>query len=286
VPQTRVRKPSKRLQEVDPLAPLTPVPPRAKVQRKVPGKTKTQVPITKFAASQIQSSQNKTAARVLFTPRASQHRTHPNPADESPPSPTPHRPQQFPTSSPDSSASESEAEDTARIRLERLNLQPRAALGSQSPRAGPHSKPTASSKYKPKGGAKDVWQFFKKEPGCNICVICQCVTDFIFLITNKLNYFYRQAHAADPTHHISSFKDTTSTSNMRKHLFTDHIAEWVKLCEDLNIPIIAPAAISAIHKFRKEPVPTPLESERPQYSKQAFIDAIVDFVVGDDQVCH
>jgi len=165
-------------------------------------------------------------------------------------------------------------------------LQPRAASGSQSPRAGPHSQPTKASKYKPKGGAKDVWQFFKKEPGCNICVICQCVTDFIFLITNELNYFYRQVHAADPTHHVSSFKDTTSTSNMRKHLFTDHIAEWVKLCEDLNIPIIAPAALRAIHKFRKEPVPTPLESERPQYSREAFIDAIVDFVVGDDQVCH
>jgi hypothetical protein len=41
-----------------------------------------------------------------------------------------------------------------------------------------------------------------------------------------------------------------------------------------------------VQKFRKEPAATPLESERPQYSKEAFIDAIVDFVVGDDQVCY
>lgn len=283
-PQTRIRKPSKRLQAVDPLAPITPVPPRAKVQRKVP-----ETPMTKFAARRIRGSQNKKAARVLFTPRASQHGTGPDPANEPPPSPTPlqaHQPQPFSTSSPGSSSSQSGAEDRVRVRLERLNLQPQAS-GSQSPRAGPHSKPTkAPLKHRPKGGAKDVWQFFKKEAGCNTCILCQCVTDFIALITNELNYFYRQTHAADPSHHISTFKDTTSTSTMRKHLFTDHVAEWVKSCEDLSIPITAPPALKAIQKFRKEPAATPLESERPQYSKEAFIDAIVDFVVGDDQVCY
>ena len=104
--------------------------------------------------------------------------------------------------------------------------------------------------------------------------------------TVKLNIFYRQAHAADPDHHVATFATTTSTSNMRKHLFTDHVAEWAKSCEDLHIPITSIAAINAIRKFCKEPAATPLESERPQYAKEAFIDAIVDFVVGDDQVSH
>ncbi|KAF8815028.1 hypothetical protein BYT27DRAFT_7080879, partial [Phlegmacium glaucopus] len=92
----------------------------------------------------------------------------------------------------------------------------------------------------------------------------------------------RQAHATDPSHHVSDFSVTTSTSGLRKHLFTDHIAEWITSCDDLNIPITAAAAVEAIRKFRKEPETTPLESERPQYSKEAFIDVIVDFVVGDD----
>jgi hypothetical protein len=96
---------------------------------------------------------------------------------------------------------------------------------------------------------------------------------------------YRQAHAADPSHHVSTFGTTTSTSNLRKHLFTEHIATWLESCKDLNITITASAAVEAIRKFRKEPAATPLESERPQYSREAFIDAIVDFVVGDDLVC-
>jgi hypothetical protein len=96
---------------------------------------------------------------------------------------------------------------------------------------------------------------------------------------------YRKVHSTDPSHHVSDFGLTTSTSNLRKHLFTDHIQEWVTSCEDLKIPITAAAAVEAIRKFRKQPATTSLESERPQYSKEAFTDAIVDFVAGDDQVC-
>jgi len=70
-----------------------------------------------------------------------------------------------------------------------------------------------------------------------------------------------------------------------KHLFTDHISEWVTSCDDLNIPITAAAAVEAICKFQKEPATTSLESEHPQFLKEAFTDAIVGFVVGDDQVC-
>ena len=44
------------------------------------------------------------------------------------------------------------------------------------------------------------------------------------------------------------------------------------------------AALEAISKFREEPFAIPLESELPKYSREAFIDAIVDFVIGDDQV--
>jgi hypothetical protein len=94
----------------------------------------------------------------------------------------------------------------------------------------------------------------------------------------------REIRSTDPSHHVTDFGVTTSTSNLRKHLFTDHIGKWTASCENLNIPITTPAAIEAIRKFRKEPATTSLESERPQYSKEAFIEALVDFVVGDDQV--
>lgn len=73
---------------------------------------------------------------------------------------------------------------------------------------------------------------------------------------------------------------------MRKHLFSDHIEKWITSCEKLNISITAAAAVEAIRQFRNEPATTSLESERPQYSKEAFKDAVVDFIVGDDQAFY
>jgi hypothetical protein len=55
----------------------------------------------------------------------------------------------------------------------------------------------------------------------------------------------------------------------------------------MKIPITAKSALPAVREFLNEPADgsTPLESERQEYSKTAFVDAIVDFVVADDQVC-
>ena len=107
---------------------------------------------------------------------------------------------------------------------------------------------------------------------------------FSYMYYHNFNLDYRNLHAADSSHHIATFGATTRTSGLRKHLFSDHIEEWSTTCDTLKIPITASSAVDAIRKFRKEPVPTSLEAERPEYSKEAFINAVVDFVVGDDQV--
>ena len=73
--------------------------------------------------------------------------------------------------------------------------------------------------------------------------------------------------------------------NLWKHLFTDHCEKWITLCENFNITITAAAAVEAICQFLKEPAITSLKSERPKYLKEAFTDALVDFIDGDDQVC-
>ena len=44
------------------------------------------------------------------------------------------------------------------------------------------------------------------------------------------------------------------------------------------------AAIQAIKFFFQEPVDTSLESECIEYSKGAFVEGILHFIVGDDQV--
>jgi len=68
-------------------------------------------------------------------------------------------------------------------------------------------------------------------------------------------------------------------------LYSEHIAEWVTSCDDLNIKITAQAALPAVCEFCNEPEPTSLEGERQEYTKEGFVEAILEFIVGDDQVC-
>ena len=127
-----------------------------------------------FASRHIQGSQKRTAATILFTPCVRQHHPVQVPAHQQPPSPTP-QPAKPPLSlSSSSSPSGSESEDEVRVGLKRLQLKPRS--GSQSPRAGPHSKQHGIAS-RPKGGAKDVWTFFEKSSVRHICILCKCVKD-------------------------------------------------------------------------------------------------------------
>jgi len=41
----------------------------------------------------------------------------------------------------------------------------------------------------------------------------------------------------------------------------------------------------SVWKFLDEPEVAAGECERPKYSKEAFVEALVEFIVGDDQVC-
>jgi hypothetical protein len=68
-----------------------------------------------------------------------------------------------------------------RTGLERLNLQTRSISGSQSPSAGSHSK--QKKPFRPRGGAKDVWTFFQKALGNQICILCQCVKHLTHSLT-------------------------------------------------------------------------------------------------------
>lgn len=108
---------------------------------------------------------------------------------------------------------------------------------------------------------------------------------FSFIFKRIEASYFRQAHDLDSTHSATTFGSTTSTSNLRKHLFGEHIEQWVTSCDDLKIEITAAAAKAAIRSFHNLPADSPLDSKRPQYSKKAFIDALVEFIVGDDQVC-
>jgi hypothetical protein len=63
------------------------------------------------------------------------------------------------------------------------------------------------------------------------------------------------------------------------------LADWVKACDSLKIPIRGDKANRVVRKFQNLPEPTDLEANRQDFSKEAFVDAITEFIVGDDQVC-
>jgi hypothetical protein len=99
-------------------------------------------------------------------------------------------------------------------------------------------------------------------------------------------------HAADPRNYTKTYSKATSTGILRKHLFEHHLDVWVAGCDQLNIPIKAKEAKPFVddYRARKEHTaagasdPKPQE-KRTEFSQEAFVDAIVEFIVGDDQVC-
>lgn len=88
----------------------------------------------------------------------------------------------------------------------------------------------------------------------------------------------------DPTYELVDFSLTTSTSVLRRHLFENHLDLWITACDDMKIKITAKEALPVIEAHRQEPQKTPLEAARPEFSKEAFLDALVEFIVADDQV--
>jgi hypothetical protein len=50
--------------------------------------------------------------------------------------------------------------------------------------------------------------------------------------------------------------------------------------------ITGAAALRAVRMYRNLPEPTDLEAGRPEFSKDAFADALAELFVGDDLVCN
>ena len=67
-----------------------------------------------------------------------------------------------------------------------------------------------------------------------------------------------------------------------------HIADWVQGCDKYNIKITAMAALSRVAEFRAMQAAQPVQADgtpRIPFSKEGFLDALVEWIVSDDQVC-
>jgi len=111
-----------------------------------------------------------------------------------------------------------------------------------------------------------------------------------------LNYFVshdqRQQHTINSSVDEISFASTTGTSALRKHLTDYHISAWVEGCDKLEVLITAAAIKYQVTQYwlwqgSRQGQQTCSDSSTPQpqaYSKEAFVDALVEWIVGDDQV--
>ena len=96
----------------------------------------------------------------------------------------------------------------------------------------------------------------------------------------------RNLAAANPHQTLATFSASSSTSTLRNHLIHRHGTLWVQGCDRLKIPIKTDAGLAAAERVRGT-----LPGEHPRsktparpFSNAAFVDAIVEFIVGDDLV--
>jgi hypothetical protein len=79
---------------------------------------------------------------------------------------------------------------------------------------------------------------------------------------------------------------------LRRHLYENHLDSWVLGCDKLDIPIAnSKEAQRYVAEYRKRhgqgntngPERT---DERRRFSQEAFVDAVMEFIVADDQVSN
>jgi hypothetical protein len=86
------------------------------------------------------------------------------------------------------------------------------------------------------------------------------------------------------------YNEASSTSTLCTHLIKHHVDDWIESCDSQNIDITAHAAERALRKYRLQNGGTVPQfnktgkKPRVPFTQEAFEDAIVEFIVADDQV--
>ena len=96
---------------------------------------------------------------------------------------------------------------------------------------------------------------------------------------------FRSVHAVNEEHEIAKFSLKTATGPLCYHLIEHHLNDWVSQCDAQGIEIHAQDAQDAIENYRKSCDQTGFQATQLPYTKSNFVDALVEFIVGDDQVC-
>jgi len=94
------------------------------------------------------------------------------------------------------------------------------------------------------------------------------------------SFYLSEANAKDKEHQIVTFQSGTGITNLRNHLTKFHLQAWTKACSDGGIKM-CDASLETIKKFQGHDNE---EVEHLPFTKEAFSEALMEFVVGDDVV--
>ncbi|EKM49379.1 uncharacterized protein PHACADRAFT_201634 [Phanerochaete carnosa HHB-10118-sp] len=97
----------------------------------------------------------------------------------------------------------------------------------------------------------------------------------------------RLAKQQDPKHQVAGWT-TADTDNPQQHFHDNHIDAWVTACDKAGIRITAKSATAYVEAWRcrqhrEAGSNVQHDDGRPQFSKELFVDYIVEWIVTDDQ---
>jgi hypothetical protein len=82
---------------------------------------------------------------------------------------------------------------------------------------------------------------------------------------------------------VHQYQESTASGPLRAHLLTRHAQEWVEACQEKNIALRGKEGEEALAKVSGVPVNRQAEARVP-FTQDNFLDALVQFIVGTDQV--
>ena len=93
----------------------------------------------------------------------------------------------------------------------------------------------------------------------------------------------RALHEENPTSRVHPYSMNTTTGSLWSHLLKNHMQEWVSECQKLGIVLKGKEGEEAFAQFTGLPVQHQAEARIP-FSQVTFLDALMQFIIGTDQV--
>lgn len=116
----------------------------------------------------------------------------------------------------------------------------------------------------------------------------------ISMVGGSHSYDGSHIHTTDESYFILQYQPSTGTDILQKHLYTYHVDAWVEGCDKFGIEITAQKAQHAVDQYRQDTgsqttatggqAKTKTGPASKPYSPEAFIDALVEWIVADNQV--